>query len=47
VEEEGLKRTRESEILSSHRNERAKFRVNQSKEWNLFANQAFVLSDIP
>jgi hypothetical protein len=48
-EEEGLKRRRESQILSSHRNEGTKFRVNQSEEWNLFANQAlrFVLSDIP
>jgi hypothetical protein len=45
----GLKRRREHEILSSHRNEGAKFRVNQSEEWNLFAKQGlrFVLSDIP
>lgn len=40
---------RDSLELSSHRNDGAKFRVNQSEEWNLFVRQAlkFVLSDIP
>jgi hypothetical protein len=35
--------------FESSKRERAKFRVNQSEEWNPFANQAlkFVLPDIP